>query len=377
MIAVVYHPPGADHNFFINHLFESMSTVESLFPTCGFIVAGDFNRVKTGSLQRHFRLKQLVKSATRGQAILDLILTNLAQFYSPPTIFPPFGLSDHNTIQAEPKERTQGQSTMKYITLRDMRKSNINALGRYFNNVDWSIMKSQTNSESKLSTFENLVKIGMNNIMHEKPKRIYPKDSPWMTAKLNNLIQQRQNAFHVDKYSNDYKILRNAVNEERKSCKAKYYSSKVEDLKCTNPKQWCREMKKLSGSSKKSGSNLLDDFSVPDFEDMSNQEIANAINSALLESLRVFDTLDQSAADLDQEDSGEVLEVSMVRVCHLLRHLNKYKSPGPDNIPNSLLKENAELLADPITDILNTSFKEQRVPIAWRTANITPIPKVK
>ena len=55
-----------------------MSTVESLFPTCGFVVAGDFNRVKTGSLQRHFRLKQLVKSATRGQAILDLILTNMA-----------------------------------------------------------------------------------------------------------------------------------------------------------------------------------------------------------------------------------------------------------------------------------------------------------
>ena len=36
-ITVVYHSPGADHNSFINHLFESMSTDESLFPTCGFI----------------------------------------------------------------------------------------------------------------------------------------------------------------------------------------------------------------------------------------------------------------------------------------------------------------------------------------------------
>ena len=127
MIAVVYHPPGADHHSFMNHLFESMSTVESLYPTCGFIVAGDFNRVKLGSLQRHFNLKQLVKSATRGQAILDLILTNMAQFYSPPTIFPPFGLSDHNTVLVIPKERTQGQFTRKYITTRDMRESNINA----------------------------------------------------------------------------------------------------------------------------------------------------------------------------------------------------------------------------------------------------------
>ena len=294
-----------------------------------------------------------------------------------PTIFPPFGLSDHNTVLVIPKERTQDQFTRKYITTRDVRESNINALGRYFNNVDWSIIKSQPNCESKLSTFENLVKIGMNNIMPEKLKRVYPKDSPWMTVKLKNLIQQRQSAFHANKHSNVYKALRNAVNRERKSCKAKYYSSKVEDLKGTNPKQWWKAMKKLSGLSKKSSTNLLDDLSVPDLGNMSNQEIANAIDSALLEPLQVFDTFDQSTMELDVEDDGEVLEVCVVRVCHLLRHLNKYKSPGPDNIPNWLLKEYAELLADPITDILNTSFKEQRVPITWRTANITPIPKVR
>ena len=151
MIVVVYHQPGGDHRSFINHLFESMLIVESLFPTYGFIVAGDFNLVKP-----YFGLKQLVKSATRGQAILDLILTNMAHFYSPPMIFPPFGLADHNTFFAKPRERVQGQSSRKYITTRDMRRSNLNALGRYFNNVDWSIIKSLTNCESKLSTSENL-----------------------------------------------------------------------------------------------------------------------------------------------------------------------------------------------------------------------------
>ena len=127
----------------------------------------------------------------------------------------------------------------------------------------------------------------------------------------------------------------------------------------------------------KSGSNLLDDLFVPDFDDISYQEIANAINSALLEPLKAFEILDQSTVELDQEDNGEVLKVSVVCVCHLLRNLNKYKYPSPGNIPNWLLTEYAELLADPITDILDTSFKEQKVPIIWRTANITPIPKVK
>ena len=119
------------------------------------------------------------------------------------------------------------------------------------------------------------------------------------------------------KHSNVYKALRNVVNRERKSCKAKYYSSKVEDLKGTNPKQWWGEMKKLSGLSKKSSTNLLDDLSVPDLEDMSNQEIGNAINSALLEPLQVLDTHDLSTMELDVEEDGEVLEVCVVRVCHL------------------------------------------------------------
>ena len=66
-------------------------------------------------------------------------------------------------------------------------------------------------------------------------------------------------------------------------------------------------MKKLSGLSKKSSTNLLHDLSVPDLEDMSKQEIANAINSALLEPLQVFDTLDQSTMELDVKDDGELI----------------------------------------------------------------------
>ena len=61
-------------------------------------------------------LKDFGITAARGQAILDLILTNMAHFYSPPMIFPPLGLSNHNTVLVEARERIQGQSTRKYIT---------------------------------------------------------------------------------------------------------------------------------------------------------------------------------------------------------------------------------------------------------------------
>ena len=46
-----------------------------------------------------------------------------------------------------------------------------------------------------------------------------------------------------------------------------------------------------------------------------------------------------------------------------------------DNIPGWLLKENADLLAGAVTDILNASYREGCLPQAWREADVVPVPK--
>ena len=153
----------------------------------------------------------------------------------------------------------------------------------------------------------------MNN-MSEKSIRIYPKDAPWITVKLKELIRLRQAAFHINKEGQQYKALRNAVNRERKLCKTRYYASKVEDLKGVNPRKWWKEVKKLSGSTKKDSFDLLNDLAVPEFEEMSRQEIANAINLALLAPLQTFESFDPSTVYLALEDDVEFLEVSTYRV---------------------------------------------------------------
>ena len=58
-----------------------------------------------------------------------------------------------------------------------------------------------------------------------------------------------------------------------------------------------------------------------------------------------------------------------------LPSLNPTKASRPDNPPAWLLKENANLLAPVVTDILNCSFKEAQLLQSWKHADITPIPK--
>ena len=60
-----------------------------------------------------------------------------------------------------------------------------------------------------------------------------------------------------------------------------------------------------------------------------------------------------------------------------LAALNTRKASGSDGAPSWLLKENADLLAPTITDILNSSFAECRLPTSWKSADIVPIPKQK
>ncbi|XP_067046036.1 uncharacterized protein [Acropora muricata] len=53
-----------------------------------------------------------------------------------------------------------------------------------------------------------------------------------------------------------------------------------------------------------------------------------------------------------------------------------FKAPGPDGLPDWVLKEYAVLLAQPVSDILNAPHKEQKLPSVWKLADITPFPKI-
>ena len=97
---VIYHSPKADRSLFRDHLFRSLALTEARYPNCGPLVTRDFNRLNIDGLLNPFRLKQIVKVPTRKKATLDLILTNMHEYYSPPQAYPPFGLSDHNVVVA-------------------------------------------------------------------------------------------------------------------------------------------------------------------------------------------------------------------------------------------------------------------------------------
>ena len=70
---------------------------------CGVIITGYFNQMNDSFLKTHYTFSQIVKVATKGQAIVDKIWTNMNMVYSKPVdTVTELGTSDHNMVLLRP-----------------------------------------------------------------------------------------------------------------------------------------------------------------------------------------------------------------------------------------------------------------------------------
>ena len=161
-----------------------------------------FNRLNAQLLGNYFRLKQIVRVPTRKNVTLDLFLTNLHDHQEDLVAFPPFRLSDHNTVLASPEIHENSVKTNKFVLRHDLRASHKGELGHYLGSMDWSVLfSSLQNCEEPLNVVQEMIRIALDLLMPLRGVRINTSDALWMNNQLNSLILKRQQLFH--KYGKD------------------------------------------------------------------------------------------------------------------------------------------------------------------------------
>ena len=263
-------------------------------------------------------------------------------------------------------------SSRKPISRRDTRTSKKLELGRYLCGIDWSLVELANNCEEKLKLLTDFIKTGLDTIMPVKQSRVHVDDPPWVSPEFKHLINLRQRAFSAG-HTQLFRHYHNVVNRKRKVLLSNYYASKVNHLKQTKPSQWWSAVKRIAGMALASNS-LLTNLQFESSDRLSEQDIANLINSAFLEPTKSFQRL--KSVPPNSEDLSP-LTLPEPAVLSALKKLNPQKVAGPDGVPNWLLKEYAEILARPVTSVLNSSFAEQRCPPSWKMADVVPVPKQK
>ena len=139
-------------------------------------------------------------------------------------------------------------------------------------------------------------------------------------------------------------------------------------LKDCKPSDWWKEVKKLSGMTSLHCSRDEVYRSLENLDKASNVttgELAHIINEAFISPMRNFSPLPEDILNRTNRIYAEpvfTFAVTTQSVLMKLSKLNPTKANGPAGIPDWMLKENADVFADPIKETLNSSYREGHLP---------------
>jgi hypothetical protein len=363
-------------NIMLAHIESRLDTILREHPHAGIVIMGDFNTLPDHKLRNSYNLKQVVNKATRGDRILDKILTNMHPHFKCPDVFSPIGTADHNVVVYTPLPYfISPESDVKVVLTRSSSPNQRAFFADAIIKVNWQPLYTMDNCQKQCDFFQSTITTILDEHMPLKEKNKYLSDKPWVTTQFKDLIEQRQVAF-MDGNEPKYKRLRNKVNKLNKQLKGNYYKSKVENLKSSSCKKWWTSIKQLTGSAP-SGSNELESLANK-LTDGNATELANRINQffqAVSSDLPKPDECILPPRDPNEPIPDEYI-ISVVSVEKQLMRLDTSKAPGPDSIPTWVLKDFAGYLAAPVCAIYNTSLREGHLPRVWKAATTRPIPKV-
>jgi hypothetical protein len=107
--------------------------------------------------------------------------------------------------------------------------------------------------------------------------------------------------------------------------------------------------------------------------------LPDVINKFLLSVTAHVPAIDENAFNDIRHSLGDVPDnfiVPELSVFNALKRLKVTKAVNDEFLSNRIVKEFADVLAAPVCSLINSSIRQGVVPSQWKTARITPIPKV-
>ena len=215
-----------------------------------FIVAGDFNRTPyTDILDSYGALQQCVtggtREASRDNATLTVILSDLHAFYHPPDTRKPLEVdedktgknSDHDIVVFAPKSNPNFKVERKkrVIKTRPIPQSKIPAFGREVQSQSWIEVLEEPVLEKKVDNFHNIITSIRNKHFKQKSVTVSNLDKKWMTPKLKELLRKVQREYFLNRGSTKWRKLKTEFKKKKWKTISSFHSKFVKELKQTNP----------------------------------------------------------------------------------------------------------------------------------------------
>ena len=389
LVAVCYRPPDST-NVFLNELTRFLKFVqESHFKDV--VLIGDFNYPNGSGFSSsasetsfidsitEFSYLQMINSPTRGNNLIDLVLTTNEHLTDNFEVTDDDSISlpsDHKAIFFDLKLHQQPKQSSERVVYNYAKGDFVGLFNSLRNTPLVDIVLNESNNVNLAwAKWKDAFLVAVDHFIPKtKLKRSFTP--PYITKDLLHAIKMKESLRRKAKAKNSPELWKK-FRKTRQHVKCWINSKKREYLPglsehvYNNPKSFWRFFKCKSSKS-----------SIPDVMKLEGQKLFSAKEKAdgFNHFFTSVFTSDTSSSPLftpssSASNSLDSLNVSESDVQSLLSNLSPSKATGPDGIPAYLLKRCSEVIAPSLTALFELSLQQGVFPSEWKAANVMPIPK--
>jgi hypothetical protein len=336
-------------------------------------------------------LHQLIKTPTHISPyypytanILDLIITDSPGYIvnNHQDHLPPIG-SHHQIVYTELKiqylrDKTYSRDIWNY------KMGDYNGLHDALSHVNWVNENIIPNDINSLATYWHTSFMDTcRSFIPNRSIKIRPMDKPWFNHTVKIAIRNRNRFYkrfgrtkRADHYA-DWKRSAMEANFQINLAKKNHQEKIKSILLNTNPneKTYWKLAKQIYGSKKILG---IPSLMVNDLPVTTSSAKASHFNKYFAEQQTQpplpFNHALPPIIFLTNHRLPSI-QTSQAEVLKILKGLDITKANGSDGVSNRLLKETAEFISLPLSNLFNSSFTSGMVPLTWKESNICPIHK--
>ena len=211
----------------------------------------------------------------------------------------------------------------------------------------------------------------VNRFLPERVIKIANDDEPWFTPGLKKLDRKKRREFNKHRKSEKYLKLFKLFQEKLKKAKKKYKRDMIDDVASAKSGEWYSKLKRMT----RQDQGKSEETQVEEISHLSNQEQAELIADQLAEISNSYKGVEISDIVIPPFSPQDIPQLSTQKVKKYILRIKLKKSTPPGDIPSKIVKEFADYLCVPLTDIINSSLKHGQWPNCYKKEIITPIPK--